>query len=85
MTRRRDRTTARTCRTCSAPIRFIREVDSGRVLVINDRPVEGGTVVMLGDRGQVVPAGRGVAFSLHACERRVTAAEPEVHGDPFPF
>lgn len=77
MTRQSDRP-APTCRTCGAPLRFIREVDSGRTLVLNRQPIEGGTVVMLGDRGQVVPSGPGVAYSLHACERRgVSAAEPE--------
>jgi hypothetical protein len=53
-------------------------VDSGRTLVLNARPMEGGTVVMLGDRAQVVPSGRGVAYTLHACGRRgVSASEPE--------
>lgn len=55
------------CRRCDAPIVFAREVDSERTLVLNARPVEGGTVVMLGDHAQVVPAGRGVALSLHTC------------------
>jgi len=55
------------CRRCSAPIVFAREVDSGRHLILNARPVEGGTVVMLGERAQVVPAGRGLALSLHTC------------------
>lgn len=79
MSRRRERTTAATCRTCGAPIRFVNEVDSTRTLVIGASPVEGGTVVLLNDReGQVVPAGRGALHPLHACERRVSAAEPEV-------
>lgn len=55
------------CRRCGSPIVFVREVDSGRPLVLNARPVEGGTVVLLGERAQVVPAGRGLGLTLHAC------------------
>ena len=55
------------CRRCGHEIVVVREVDSPRRLVLNARPVEGGTVVMLGDRAQIVPAGRGLALSLHTC------------------
>lgn len=58
------------CRDCGAPIRFVREVDTNRTLVLNDNQIEGGTVVLLGDRAQVVPPGRGPGFSLHTCARR---------------
>lgn len=55
------------CRVCGSPILLVREVDSGRTLVVNEHAIEGGTVVLLGDQGQVVPPGPGIALSLHSC------------------
>lgn len=57
----------RRCERCSAPIIFVREVDSTRTLCLNASKVDGGTVVLLGERAQVVPSGLGRLHSLHAC------------------
>jgi hypothetical protein len=58
------------CRSCPERILLVREVDSSKWLVLNATPAEGGTVILLNDReGQIVPAGRGLGFTLHACER----------------
>jgi hypothetical protein len=57
-----------TCRRCGAPIRFVREVDTNRRLILNAGPVVGGNVVILGGQGHVLPGpSRGVAHTLHAC------------------
>ncbi|MGE4178091.1 MAG: hypothetical protein AB7G65_19880 [Thermoleophilia bacterium] len=60
------------CRRCGSPIRIVREVDSGRRLFLNAAPSPSGTVVMLGDRAQIVPAGPSLVetFTLHTCRSR---------------
>lgn len=61
----------RCCRTCGQPIRFVRDVESGRVLVLNRHPIEGGNVVLVGSgagqRAQLVPSGAGELHTLHFC------------------
>lgn len=70
MARTLSRAAAKRCRTCAAPILLIREVDSTHVLVLNRDPAPGGTVVLLGDRAQVVPAGGGPPLhTIHVCRR----------------